>query len=92
MSWDGKEKRTTAPTATLRRKYRWNRFLDGLAEKRYLIAVAIVSIFLVLGVMATSMARVSADGEKTRALMLCIVHGFQAPNPQDALDSCEAKD
>lgn len=82
--WDGKEKRTTAPTAQLRRNYRWNRFRDGLAENGVGIAAMVFVFFSLLGVIAAGISAIHRDGEKTRALIQCIVQSFAEPDRETA--------
>lgn len=86
--WSGKERRTKGETRTIRRNYRWNRFFDSLVEDRTLIAVAMISVFTVLAVLAIGISNINrrneADGEKTRLLIRCVVGSFAMPAREDA--------
>lgn len=79
--WDGKERRTEAPSTWLRTRYRWHAMVDHLAEERILLGVAVLAVFIILAVQAVGISAVNrrneADGAKTRALINCVVASFQ---------------
>ena len=89
--WDGKERRTGSPSHYLRIRYRLAATFDRLAEERILLAVAFLSVFIILGVLAVGISLDKKRDEATQNLIrkmdlrvTCIADSFLSPNRESS--------
>lgn len=72
--WNGKERRgvedpgfmdlTKKDKRKLRRKYRWNLFVDQMFEKRYVLSTIVFTQFILLGLMAYGIVNTNNKANK----------------------------